>query len=76
MTPAEVQQQLYEEIDKLSAAEQLRLLAAARGFKSDTPKGTKWSEIEHLVEKFPDEDAKEIMAAIEEGCENIDYDGW
>ena len=74
MTPAEVQHQLYEEIDKLSAAEQLRLLAAARGMKSDRPRGTKWSEIEHLVETIPDEDAKQMMEAIEEGCENIESD--
>jgi hypothetical protein len=76
MTHAEIQHQLYEEIDKLSAAEQLRLLATARELRSVTPKGTPWSEIKHLAGTLPDEDAREIMAAIEEGCENIDLDGW
>ena len=76
MTPAEIQHQLYEEIDRLSAAEQLRLLAAARQMRSETPKGTPWSAIQHLAGTLPDEDAKEIAQAIEEGCENIDSDEW
>jgi hypothetical protein len=76
MTQSEIQHQLYEEIDKLSAAEQLRLLAAAREIKSEVPKGTPWSAIQHLAGTLPDADANEIMAAIEEGCENIDLDEW
>lgn len=76
MTPAEIQHELDEEIDKLSAAEKLRLLANAREMRSELPKGTKWSEIAHLAGTLPDEDAQEIIAAIEEGCETIDPDGW
>jgi hypothetical protein len=75
MTPAEIQHMLHEEIDKLSAAEQMRLLAAARQMHTETPKGTPWSEIKHLAGILPDEDAEEITKAIEEGCENID-DEW
>ncbi|MDP4198411.1 MAG: hypothetical protein Q8922_04160 [Bacteroidota bacterium] len=76
MSQSEIQHQLYEEIDKLSAAEQLRLLASARAMRSETPKGTPWSEIQHLTGTLPDEDAKEIISAIEAGCENIDLDEW
>jgi hypothetical protein len=76
MTQTEIQHQLYEEIDRLSAAEQMRLLAAARGMRSVTPKGTPWAEIKHLAGTLPDEDAQAIMLAIEEGCENIDLDEW
>ena len=76
MSQAEIQHQLYEEIDKLSAAEQMRLLATARELRSESPKGTPWSQIKHLAGTLPDEDAQEIMAAIDEGCENIDLDGW
>jgi hypothetical protein len=76
MTQAEIQHDLYEEIDKLNAAEQLRLLAVARDIRSEAPKGTPWSEIKHLVGTLPDADAREIMAAIDEGCENIDTNEW
>jgi hypothetical protein len=76
MTQTEIQHQLYDEIDKLSATEQLRLLAAAREMKSVRLEGTPWSKIKHLAGTMPDEDAEEIIAAIEEGCETIDLDGW
>lgn len=76
MTPAEIQHKLYEEIDRLSVAEQLRLLAAAREMHSTSPKGTPWSAIQHLAGTLPDDDAKEIAHAIVEGCENIDRDEW
>jgi len=76
MTHAEIQHQLYEEIDKLSSAEQIRLIAAAREIRRELPKGMPWEEMKRFVGTLPDEDAAEIIAAIEEGCENIDYDGW
>ncbi len=76
MTQAEIQHHLYEEIDMLSAAEQMRLLVLARDLRSATPKGTPWSEIKHLAGTLPAEDAQEIMTAIEEGCEHIDLHEW
>lgn len=76
MTDAEIQHELYEAIDQLSAAERMRLLAAAREIRSESPEGTPWATIQHLVGTLPDEDAREIMAAIDEGCEQIDVDEW
>ncbi|HET6400117.1 MAG TPA: hypothetical protein VFH95_01850 [Candidatus Kapabacteria bacterium] len=78
MTPAEIQHELYEEIGRLAPEQQQRLLELAHELKrkSALPKGTPWSEIKHLAGTLPDEDAAEIIAAIEEGCEDINYDAW
>ena len=76
MTQAEIQHQLYEEIDKLSSAEQLRLIAAAREIRSELPKGMPWEGMKRYIGVLPDDAAAEIIAAIEEDCENIYPDEW
>jgi hypothetical protein len=78
MAPFDLRHQLEEEIDHLAPEQQQRLLEVARSMiqKKELPQGTPWSELKHLAGILPDEDAAEIMAAIEEGCENIDYEGW
>ncbi len=78
MAPFDLRHQLEEEIDHLAPEQQQRLLELARGLKkkSELPKGMPWEEMKRFAGILPDEDAAEIIAAIEEGCENIDYDSW
>ena len=77
MTPAEIQHELYEEIGRLAPEQQQRLLELARGLKrSQLSPGMSWEEMKRYAGTLPDDAAAEILAAIEEDCENIDLDEW
>jgi hypothetical protein len=77
MAPFNIRRQLNEEIDRLEPEQQHRLLELARGLTvSPLPKGMTWEHMKQYAGTLPDDDAAEILAAIEEDCENIDLDEW
>ncbi len=78
MAPFDIRHQLEEEIDHLAPEQQARLLELARGLKQkhELPKGMPWDEMKKYAGILPNDVAEEIMNAIDEDCENIDYGKW
>jgi hypothetical protein len=77
MAPFDIRRQLNSEIDLLDPEEQSRLLEFARELKASTlPNGMPWEQMKQYAGILPDDAAAEILAAIEEDCENIDVHEW
>jgi hypothetical protein len=70
------QNELLKQIDQLPSDLQEQVLVYAKSLKSTTPQGTPGRELLRFAGTISDEDAQEMMKAIEEGCEQIDYDKW
>lgn len=74
-----VREQILEEIDHLTPDQQAHLLALARQLRqSRLPPGTPGDVLLAARDRFTfaPGDVDEMMQAIEEGCENIDWDSW
>ena len=71
-----LQNELLKQIDELPSDLQKQVLLFAKNLKSSAPCGTPGSELLRFSGTISDEDAQEMMKAIEEGCEQIDYDEW
>lgn len=68
--------QIDREVDQLSEAQQLRVLEFVRSLRNGTPRGESGADLVARLPKFPAEDLREIEQAIEDGCEQVDPDGW
>jgi hypothetical protein len=76
MIDSAFQNELLKQIDQLPSDLQKQVLDYAKNLKSSPPQGTPGSELLRLAGTISDDDAQEMMKAIEEGCEQIDYDEW
>lgn len=72
----QLEEKLHASFGRLSEQEQQKVVEFAQALETGKPRGAKGSEIMHLAGTLSDEDAAEMMKAIEEGCGQIDYDGW
>lgn len=69
--------ELLDVLHRLKPEEQQQVLDFARNLPgSKRPRGVPSSSLLKFGGLFPKEDLKEIMQAIEEDCEKIDYDEW
>jgi hypothetical protein len=80
MTSESLKEQIIIELDHLSPSQQQQILEYARSIQSTAqrPQGIPGDTLlarAHEI-NFPAEDLAEIVKAIEEGCEGIDWDGW
>lgn len=78
---ASLREKLLSEFDKLSPAQQERVLEFARTLRSTLPPGTRGEALIELAKEldFDPQDLKEMRAAIEDtvaGCEKINWDEW
>jgi hypothetical protein len=71
-----VEQRLIEQIRRMDPDQQQTLLDYAHALSR--PRGLSGEEMIRLAREvdFPPGDLKEMAEAIEEGCEDIDWDGW
>jgi hypothetical protein len=79
MVAVSLKEQLLSEFDQLSPEQQQQVVEFARGLKrSKLPPGTPGEVLIALAKElnFSSEDLAEMATAIEEGCENIDWEGW
>jgi len=74
----QVEKQLIRSINQLTDEQRLQVLDFVMRLQSKTPPGVSGEEFVRRVNEldFPKEDLEEIRRAIEEGCEQIDRDGW
>ena len=78
MVDAQVQTELLKQLDQLPIAQQQRVLDYARSLSTSAPRllGVPGRELLDLAGSISDEDAKAMMDAIEEGCEQVDLNEW
>lgn len=72
-----IKQQILDELRRLDADKQRRVLDFARELsEADRPRGVPAKELSRFAGLIPKEDLEEMKRAIEEDCERIDYDEW
>ncbi len=79
MVDAQIQDALLKQLDAMPLGQQRRVLDYAKSLaseKSSLPPAIPGSEWVKFAGTISDEDAQQMMQAIEEGCERIDPDGW
>lgn len=69
--------EILKVLHRLKPEEQQQVLDFARALPANNrPRGVQSSSLLKFGGLFPKEDLDEIMKAIEEDCERIDYDEW
>ena len=78
MVDAQVQTELLKQLDQLPIAQQQRVLDFARSLSRRHRKPLVFlaRELLKFAGTISPEDCKAMMEAIEEGCEQIDYESW
>jgi hypothetical protein len=71
MIDTALQSELLKQIDQLPSELQRQVLLYAKSLSSSRPRGTLGRELLHLAGTISDEDAQEMMKAIEGDCERI-----
>ena len=75
MISATIEQELHKELDQLPADKQQKVLEYARSL-SGRPRGVPGKELLRFAGAISPEDLAEMSRAIEEGCEQVEPDGW
>ncbi|MBN1284240.1 MAG: hypothetical protein JXB47_02475 [Anaerolineae bacterium] len=78
MEALSLKEQIIEELKSLSPVQQAQVLAFARRLHKPTPEGMPGEVWLAKMDTFEFEPGAldEMMRAIEEDCERIDWDGW
>jgi signal transduction histidine kinase len=71
-----VKKQILDDLDRLSPERQRRAAALVHELTTPLPPGTPGKDLLRFVGTLDDESAREMLEAIEDGCEQIDPDGW
>jgi hypothetical protein len=71
-----VKEQILKDLDRLSPELQRRALTLVHGLVDPFPKGASVEDLMSVAGILDDESAREMMEAIEEGCERIDPEDW
>jgi len=71
-----IKEQILNDLDQLSPEQQKRAAELVHGLISPRLKGTPGRELLRFSGTLDDESARQMMEAIEEGCERVDLDEW
>lgn len=71
-----VKEQILSDLDRLSPEEQHRAAELVHGLVTPLPKGASVEDLLSVAGTLDDQAAREMMKAIEEGCERVDLDEW
>jgi len=74
MVQPAIKDQILKDLDQLSPEQQTRAAELVHGLVSSLPAGASGRDLLHFVGTLDDESAREMMKAIEEGCERVDLD--
>ncbi len=72
MIDTSLQNELLQKIEQLSPKLQRRVIDFATALAQSVPKGTPGDELLRFAGILNQEDAKEMIEAIEAGCEQVD----
>jgi len=76
MIDTAIRTQLLNEVAQLPPALQQRVVEYARSLAQARLRGTPGAELLRFAGTLDPEDARIMMEAIEEGCEQVDPDEW
>jgi hypothetical protein len=71
-----IKEQILSDLDQLSPEQQARAADFVHGLASRTPKGIPGKDLRRFAGILDPESAREMIEAIEEGCERVDLDEW
>ena len=71
-----ITQEIVERLHELPAAQQQLVLEVVRSLASRKPQGVPAQDLLPLTGAITAEDARQMMNAIEEGCERVDANAW
>ena len=71
-----VKERILQDLDRLSPELQHKAVQLVHQLVSPLPKGASIEDLMSLAGTLDDESAREMIAAIEEGCERIDPQDW
>jgi enoyl reductase-like protein len=71
-----VKEQIQKDLDSMSPKLQLRALRLVHNLIDPHPRGASVEDMMSVAGILDDESAREMIEAIEEGCERIDPEGW
>jgi hypothetical protein len=76
MVDSDIKNSLLEHMARMSISMQKQVLNFALSMNQPRPKGTPVSKLLRFAGTIRPEDGEEMLKAIEEGCEQVDQDGW
>ncbi len=71
-----IKQQILNDLDQLSPEMQRRAADLVHRLVSPLPKGASGRDLLRFAGTLDDESAREMIEAIEQGCERVDLDAW
>ena len=71
-----ITQEIVARLHELPAAQQQLVLEVVRSLVSAKPQGVPAKDLLPLAGAITAEDARQMMSAIEEGCERVDPNAW
>ncbi len=76
MVLPDVKDRIMRDLDRLSPEQQKRAAELVGGLVSSLPQGASVDDLLKVAGTLDEESAREMMQAIEEGCERVDPDEW
>ena len=73
---ASITKEIVERMHELPAAQQKLVLEIVRSLASQRPQGVPAKDLLALAGVISAQDAREMVDAIEEGCERVDANAW
>lgn len=71
-----IKEQILKDLDRMSPELQQRALRLVHDLVDPHPRGASIEDLMSVAGILDDESAREMIEAIEEGCEQIDPEGW
>ncbi len=71
-----ITQEIVERLHELPASQQQLVLDVVRSLVSHKPQGVPARDLLPLAGAITAEDARQMMIAVEEGCEKVDPNAW
>lgn len=71
-----IKEQILNDLEQMSPQEQKRAAEIVHGMVTPSPRGASIEDLMKVAGTLDDESAREMIAAIEDGCEQVDPDGW
>lgn len=76
MVLPDVKDRIMRDLDRLSPKQQKRAAELVGGLVSSLPQGASIEDLLKVAGTLDKESAREMMQAIETGCERVDPDEW
>lgn len=76
MARAAIKQQILSDLDRLSPEQQQQAVEFVRGLARQSLPGVAGRALLRFAGTLDDESTREMLEAIDEGCERVDAGGW